>query len=128
MTNKTKGIIIRWIAIMIDIIPPVIATLTQFKVWVTKSDKAVVSGLAIIMLALSCIPFMRQIKEFLKSPSNWVMWIAVFVMFIILDGIVSEMKAVALVGMIANIVGAAIYKFGTQIMLRDATIITTISD
>lgn len=123
MSSKTKGTIIRWIAIVIDILPPVIATLTQFKVWISKSDEAVVSGLAIIMLALSCIPFMRQIKEFLKSPSNWIMWIVIFLMMVVLDNIVAEMKAVALVGMISNIIGASIYKLGTKIMLKDATIV-----
>lgn len=118
MKNATKGKVIKGGAIGIDVLGPFIATLTQFPVWIDKSAEATMSGLFVVFAALSVIPLLRQIKAFIKSPSVWVIWVVLFVFFIALQSIISEMLVVCFWGMVANIVGAGVYKLGEYIGSR----------
>ena len=112
MTNRTKGNILKTIAVTIDVSVPLAATLTQFPVWVEKSSEATVSGLFLIFAFLSCLPFIKQIKAFFRSPSVWVVWLLILALLICLRNIISEMVVVSFFGTIANVVGAGIYKLG----------------
>ena len=112
MTRATQGKIVKGAAIALDVGAPLIATLTQFPVWVNKSSEATVSGLFLLLALVSVIPFFKQIKEYIKSPSVWVPWTVIFGMMIVLRSILDEMIIVCFVGMVANILGAGIYNVG----------------
>ena len=115
MKNATKGKIIKGAAIAVDVAVPLVATLTQFPVWVEKSSEATVSGLFLVFAVLAAIPLFKQIKEFMKSPSVWILWCVLFVVFVVLQNIIGEMVKICFAGMIANIIGAGIYKLGAYI-------------
>jgi hypothetical protein len=115
MTKAALGKIVKGSAIGLDVGGPLIATLTQFPIWVEKSSEATVSGLFLLFALLSAIPLAKQIKEFIKSPSVWVLWIVLFAFFIMLRNIIDEMVIVCFVGMLSNIVGTGIYKVGNII-------------
>lgn len=115
MKNATKGKIIKGAAVAIDVAVPLIATVVQFPVWVEKSSEATVSGLFLVFAALAAIPLFKQIKEFMKSPSVWILWCVLFVAFVVLQNIITEMVKICFAGMIANIIGAGIYKLGAYI-------------
>lgn len=115
MTRLTKGKIIRYIAVGVDVLVPLGATISQFPVWVDRSAKATVSGLFVVFALLSCLPFWRQIKEYLKSPSIAVLWTVAFFLFLTLQSIIDEMVVVCFLGMISNAIGAGIYKIGAVI-------------
>lgn len=112
MTNMLKGKILKTSAITVDVAVPFIATLTQFPVWVEKSSEATVSGLFLIFAFISCLPFYRQIKNYLRSPSVWVLWCVMFVFFILLRNIIDEMVIVCFFGTLSNVVGNGVYKLG----------------
>ena len=115
MTNKAKGTAIRYTAIGIDVGAPLIATATQFPVWVEKSSEATFSGLFLLFAFVSILPFLKQIKEWFKSPSVPVLWVLMFVTFVLLRNIIDEMLAVCFFGMVANILGACVYKVGAHV-------------
>lgn len=115
MSNKTRGNIIKGIAIFIDVLVPLAATLTQFPVWVQHSSEATVSGLFMVFAFLACLPFLRQLKEYFKSPSVWVIWTIFFVFFVLLKNIINEMIMVCFFGAVANVVGAIIYSVGKRV-------------
>lgn len=119
MTNKTKGKIIKAGAVTLDVAVPLIAILTQFPVWVEKSSEATVSGLFLLLAVVSCIPFWKQLKEYFKSPSIWVVWIILLVVFICLRNIIDQMVIVCFFGTIANVIGAGVYKLGSIIENKD---------
>ena len=112
MRRETVGKILKVTALIIDVVGPLGATLTQFPVWIDRSAGATVSGLFVFFALLSAIPFFKQIKAYFKSPSAWVMWTVIFVVFVILNSISDEMIIICGVGMIANIIGAGIHKLG----------------
>lgn len=118
MKNTTKGKVIKGVAVGIDVLCPLAATLTQFPVWVDKSAEATVSGLFVLFAALSAIPLFRQIKEFVKSPSAPIVWCVLFLLFVSLQSIISEMVIVCFWGMLSNLVGAGIYKLGDYVQGR----------
>lgn len=112
MKNTTKSKICKITAIGVDVAAPLAATISQFPIWVDKSSSATISGLFLVFAFLSSIPFMKQIKAYLKSPSAWSMWCIFLVLFIALRNIIDQMVIIALVGLLSNACGEGIYKLG----------------
>lgn len=115
MTNTTKGNILKIIAILIDVGAPLAATLTQFPVWIDRSSEATFSGVFVLLAFISCLPFIKVIKSYFKSPAVWVVWLVVFGSMYVLESIIDEMIVVAFVGLVANCIGAVIYKIGRRL-------------
>ena len=113
--NVTKGKIVQKAALLIDIGGPFAATLSQFPVWVERSSEATVSGLFLIFAFLSCIPFLKQLKEYFKSPSAIVVWGIIFAVFMVIRNIADEICFVSLVGLASNALGAGLYKLGSKL-------------
>ena len=109
MSRKAKYITLNIIALTMCVAPPAVATLYQFPLWVEKGADATVSGLAVFMLFLCALPFVRTIKEALKSPSVKFMWFAVLVILWLLRTIIDEMIVVCAVGFLSNCVGSLFY-------------------
>ena len=119
MKNATRGKIIKGCAVGLDVAVPAITAMTQFPVWVEKSSEATVSGLFLFFAVLSCIPFINQIKQFMKSPSVPVLWIVLLVAFVAIRNIIDEAIVICFFGAIANIIGAGIYKIGDVVGKRE---------
>lgn len=115
MKNTTKGKIFKITALTVDVAAPLAATISQFPIWVDKNSAATISGLFLVFAFLSAIPFMKQIKAYLKSPSAWSMWCIILVLFVALRNIIDQMLIVCLVGLIANACGAGLHKAGEYI-------------
>jgi len=58
------------------------------------------------------IPFIKQIKAWLKFPAIWVCWCILLLLFIVLRAIIDEMMAVCFIGTIANTAGVGLNKLG----------------
>ena len=115
MTNKGKGKAIKATAVCVDVIPAAVATLVQFPIWTQRSPQATVSGLFVLMAAMSCMPFWKQLKTYFKSPSSWVMWLIVLVVLIALRHIIDEMVPVCFIGLISNVIGEFVWKYGKHV-------------
>ena len=118
MKNKTKGKIIKGVAIAIDVVCPFVATLTQFPLWIEESAEATMSGCFILLAAFSVIPLFKYIKAFFKSPAVPVLWWAIFIVLVAIASIIDQMVVVCFVGAIANTIGAGIFKIGKIIEER----------
>lgn len=112
MQKTTKGKIIKFSALVLDVGAPLAATISQFPVWVNRSAGATISGMFVIFAFLSAIPFIREIKAYFKSPSAWIMWIIIFVALAALRAIIDEIIVICAIGALANVIGAAVYKIG----------------
>lgn len=112
MKNATKGAIIKGFALCIDVGAPLAATLTQFPVWVERSAEATMSGLCLIFLMLSALPFLKQLKAYFKSPSACVVWGLILLLLVLLRNIIDQILVVSFVGLVANVFGAGLYFIG----------------
>lgn len=115
MKNTTKGKVVKGAAITIDVSAPLIATICQFPIWVQKSSSATISGVFLVFAFLSCIPFLKQIKAWLKSPSVPILWCVFLVLFTLLRNIIDQMWIICLIGVISNCAGSILYKIGNTI-------------
>lgn len=112
MKKSAKSAIFKTVALCIDVGVPLVATLTQFPIWIERSSEATVSGLALVLIGLSVLPFLKQLKEYFKSPSAWVVWGVVFVILMLMRSIIDQMLVVALAGLVANMIGAVLFGIG----------------
>lgn len=112
MKNATKGGILKGAALILDVAVPLLATLSQFPVWVEESAEASMSGLFLMFAVLSAIPFLKQIRAYLRNPSAWVLWGILFGALVVLRNIMDQMIVVCFAGAVANLLGAGIYNLG----------------
>ena len=119
MSNTLKSRALKSTALVIDVLPPFIATLVQFPVWVEQSADATISGIFLVLAFFSCIPFIKQIKAFIKSPSVPIMWLVMFIFLTALNNIINEMIVVCFVGTISNTIGTLVYKLGDSVNRED---------
>lgn len=116
MERATKGKIIKAAALGIDVGVPFVATVSYFPVWIDRGANATVSGLSVLLVLICVVPLLRKLGSLFKSPSMPMVWTILFVLFLALESIVHEIKAICLLGMIANYIGAGMYKIGDKLI------------
>lgn len=119
MKRSTKGAILKFIAVGIDVAVPLVATLTQFPLWIERSTESTMSGLCLVLIGLSVLPFLKVLKEYFKSPSSWVVFGIIFVLLLLLRNIIDQILIVSLAGFVANVIGAGIYAIGNNMQEKD---------
>ena len=97
-------------AMVINVLPPVVAALMCFPIWLEQGSTKTVSGICLIVSALCILPFIRQIKEYFKSPSVIVLWLVIAIAMTLMRNIINEMMIVSYVALISNCIGALVYK------------------
>ena len=128
MTNLTRGKIVNASSTVLCVATPIVAASTQFPIWVQQSDEATISGLALIVLFIACIPFYKYIKNYMKSPSAAVVWTALAVVLTLMQQIISQMLIVTYVAAGANIVGTGMYKIGDYLKARPDKVQETVEE
>lgn len=111
MTHRVKYIILNIVAMAISVVPPVAATLMQFPVWIETSSEATLSGTVCFIIFICCIPFYKQIINYMKSPSVPVVWILIAAAMYIFKEIADQLFIVACVGAVANLIGMIFFKW-----------------
>lgn len=119
MKRSSKAKIFKIAAIGIDVVVPLTATLTQFPLWIEHSAEATMSGLCLVLIGLSILPFIKAIKEYFKSPSSWVVFGIIFVLLLLLKNIIDQILVVSFAGLIANLAGAGLYSWGNHLQKKD---------
>ena len=115
MTNKSKGLIMYYTGLVLSILAPFIATLTQFPVWTEQVDPKQVSAMFIVMAVVCAVPLLNHFKQALKSPSAIAVWVFLFLITWGMKQIVNQIMIIALVGLIANIIGAILCGVGNKV-------------
>ena len=114
MSNKAKGIILQAASMVLSIGVPFVATIIQFPLFVNKSAAATVSGLSVLLLLICVIPAAKHVKIAMRSASIPFVWTAIAVGLIAINSIVEEMIIVAVLGAVANWIGAFLYRAGER--------------
>ena len=100
------------------ILPPTLATLEHFPIWAAEGGETMVSALTVILLLICAIPLKRHIANFFKSPSAWVIWLLIYVIFSLLGKISDDISAIALVSFPFNFLGALFFKLSEKYKAR----------
>ena len=115
MTRTKQGTILYYVGIAVSVLAPLITAMTQFPVWTEKVPKSQLGSMFVFTALLSCIPFLKHIKMQLKTPSAVTVWALLFVMCYVMNKIIAQLYVIALVGMIANVVGAILCAVGNRL-------------
>lgn len=108
MSNKRKYILFYALGMVCSVIPPVIATLCYFPLFIAQSTRAVVSGIAVLLLIIATIPIARFIRNHWRMEAMPLLWGAFLLIFYAASKIIDQVINIAFVGTIANIVAFAV--------------------
>ncbi len=114
MNRKTKSIILFIFGLAVSIIPASAATLSYFPLWKERGNGALLSGFTLLLLLISSVPLWKFLKRILKSPSAWMLWLLIFIIFYFLSKISNEVTIISFVGFISNICGCLLFKLSKK--------------
>lgn len=106
-----RGMLFRALGFAFSVLPPLLATLELFPL-MTVAGK--ISVLAVVGVALACVPFVNYLKSLLASPSAWMMWLIIFLLCVILRALVNEFYTISMLGLAGSVVGAVFFKFAKR--------------
>lgn len=113
--NKNKNFvnnILHMSGYLICILPPAICTICYFPLW--KESAKALSGGVLLLLILAALPLYKMLKERIKSPSAYTVWLILFVIFFTLAKIAEEMTVISFIGFISNLFGAFVFKIADR--------------
>ncbi len=109
--NKTAlRIIFNALGLSFSVIPPALAILFYFPVWIERGGEYVLSGIAVLLMLVAFVPLFKLVRQVFKSPSGYAVWLAIFILFFLVSRIAGEMITVSFVGFIGNVIGAVLFK------------------
>lgn len=108
-----RGLLFRIIGLSLCIIPPLCATLFYFPMWSVEGAK-IVPGITLVLLLLSALPLYKLLRDALRSPASYAVWLILFILFLLLSRIAEEMTVISFVGFIGNAVGAIFLRLGRK--------------
>ncbi|MCI8945042.1 MAG: hypothetical protein HFE33_05175 [Clostridia bacterium] len=121
MTRNKKGAVMYYTGIVISVLAPLITAMTQFPIWTENVPKSQLGGMFIFTALLSCIPFLKHIRMQLKTPSAVTVWALLFLVCWAMNKIIDQLYVIALVGLVANILGAVLCAVGNRLRARAHT-------
>ncbi len=113
--SSGSALILRAVAITVSIVPALIAVLSYFPAFVTRGSGTVISGISALLIILAAVPLYKAIRKVLKSPSAWMMWLIIFLVFFLVSDIAAEIEVISFVGLVSNILGAVLFKVAKRL-------------
>ena len=95
---------LQFLGIFLCTVPPIICTLSYFPLWV-DADRSL-CGAVLILLLIAALPLYKLLKEKLKSPASYTVWLLLFILFFTLSKIAAEMTVISFAGFVGNVLGA----------------------
>ena len=110
----TKRILLSGIGYLFCILPPALAILERFPLFAREGGAPVLSGLAFLLLLVAAIPLRRGItslfEKFLRSPSAFTVWGAIWIVFEVFGRIAAAVADVALIATVSSLIGAIFFR------------------
>ncbi len=113
-SNTSLRILFGALGLLFSIVPPAAAILFYFPVWITKGGEYLISGIAVLLMILAFVPFFRLVRQILKSPSGYMIWLVIFLVFFFVSRISNEMITISFTGLVGNIIGAFFFKLSRR--------------
>lgn len=106
LNNKLKYELIDILGRIVAALPPFIATLNFFPLWIEESPGATISGVAVLAFIVCMIPMWRkfaELKKYIFSASMPVFWIVCFGIFYFLQHIANAIVFISLAGLAGSL-------------------------
>lgn len=96
---------LRLCGLALCVLPPALATLEHFPIWFSEGRTAL-SAVAVLLLLLAALPLIRLVRKHLRSPSAWMLWLALWAGLAVLRPILTAVETIALVSFPTSLLGA----------------------
>ena len=113
MHDKRK-LLFGFLGILISTVPTVLCVLSYFPLWQERGSECVLSGIALLLLLIALIPLIRIINGKLKTPSAYMIWLIIFILFFSLSKISEQMTVISFVGFTTNLLGSVFFKLSRK--------------
>lgn len=108
---KKRGF--RLLGYLVSVFPPLISTLLCFPVLYAERRGAEAVSLGVILLVLlSLLPFLRRLRELLRTPSAPLIWGILLFVFYLVRRIADEVVFISLAGFLGSMLGAVFFRLG----------------
>ena len=94
---------------LFSVLPPAIATLSYFPLWVKAGPTHTVSGLCALALVICATPLLRIAMRHLRTPSLPLFWTLAYLLLKCFSAVIVELCMIAFVGACSNIIGALFF-------------------
>ena len=108
--NRSKNVLLYIAGLLFCTVPVLVAIFSYFPLWRDAGGGRVISGAALLLIALAWVPLIRVVKGFFATAAAYMMWLVVFVLFFMLSRIADEMTVISFVGFVGNAIGAVLFK------------------
>ena len=115
MTNISKAKWLKAIGYLLSTVPPMLATLEHFPLWLSQGKTTAFSLLGLVLLLLCLIPFRRGFKAWLSTPSAWKMWLLLWAVLYFSQNIFEGLLAVATVALPSSLLGALSFQLAKKV-------------
>ena len=105
--------LLRPVGLLLCILPPVLATLEHFPLWLSDGRTAV-SAVAVLLLLLAAVPLVRLVRTHLRSPSAWMLWLVLWVILALFRPILAAVETIALVSFPTSLLGALCFRLARK--------------
>ncbi len=112
--NEPKVLLFRLTGLILSVLPVLICVLTYFPVWSERGSRAVISGFTLLLIFIAVLPLTRMITQYLRSPSAYMIWLAIFLFFLAVAEIAHEMTVISFVGFLGNLLGSVFFRLARK--------------
>ena len=110
VNNPIKQLIYNALGLFFSVIPVGVSIFSFFPIWIAREDASILSGISLVLLLLALVPFLKHLKEVLRSASAPLMWFIIFITFMLLSRIADEITVISFVGFVGNLIGSVFFK------------------
>ena len=114
MRRRTGSVILKFIAVALSTLPPILATLSYFPIWKKGGGVAVISGFALLLILVSLSPLIKLLRRIFASPTSTTVWFVIFLLFFTLSKIANEMVVISLVGYLGNLFASLLWRISER--------------
>lgn len=109
-----KRMVFQVLGVLFSIVPPIVATLLYFPLWIDRGASQTMSGLCALLLILCFIPLFRFLKGKLTTPSLPLMWGVLFLLVRALGAIIEQVCVISFVGFVSNLIGSLFFRLSKR--------------
>ena len=108
------NLILHIVGFSLCILPPLLATLNYFPLWIERGGECVLAGGTVLLAVLSILPLWKYVRRVFRSPASYTVWLVLFVIFFALSKVSEEMTVISFMGFIGNILGAVCFRIAKR--------------
>ena len=98
------------LGVLLCTVPVIVCILTYFPIWIAEGGEEMLSGIALFLIIIALLPLYKTVRRLLASPSGYMIWLILFILFFALSKIAEEMTVICFVGFVSNALGAVSFK------------------